>query len=53
MDRVGNTKLPESLRLEFQELVASVVHSTAHPAILPTSVVQACQLGEFLANLVR
>lgn len=53
MNRIGNTKLAKSLRLKLQKILASMIHSTAHPTIFPARVLHTSEFSELLTNLLR
>jgi len=53
MDRIGNTKFTKSFRLEFQEVLTTMVYRTAHSSIFPAGMFQVSQLSELLSNLIR
>lgn len=40
MDGVRNTKLTESIRLELQQILTTVIHSTTDPAVFPACMLQ-------------
>lgn len=52
VNRVRNAKLAKSLRLKFQKVHASMIHSTAHPAIFPARVLHISEFPELLTDLL-
>lgn len=53
MDGVRHAELPKGLCLELQEILSTVVHSTAHATVFPARVFHICQLIQLSANLLR
>lgn len=51
MDRISNAEFPKGLRLYLQQVLATVVYSTADTSIFPPRVFHASQLVELGANL--
>lgn len=53
MNRIGNAKDANGIRLQLHQVLTAVIHGSADPAILPAGVFHSRKLIQLSANLLR